>query len=216
MGRCDLKSVRVSPGDTYTIRLLDANPGKKYLPEWAGEYVSHYFIDIKSKEHGCFITFGLKKDMGPNSGKGGIMNYGSTEMRSPDFSDSKCSYLYNKCLDNGDSDCEDVCIGGEYVLINSKEKILRGKIVTEEGQQMKSELNDTQSKIINWFLSNCVDDTRPGRSKSYVAKLPFTFSFTPDRGSIIDWGAEEYFNCQKFANVFHNSPERIAKALSIV
>ena len=49
-----------------------------------------------------------------------------------------------------------------------------------------------------------------GRSThSYVSNLPFTFSFTPDFCSVVDWGPKEYYNCQKFVSVFHNQANRI-------
>ena len=225
----DIPDFRVKVGDTYSIRRLEALT--HYLgsfqslggiTDYMGAY--HTFIDIKCKrdqpdssppvspdsspvsspvsppkpssDHPthCFFTIGLK--MGPQR-KG-------TELSSPDFSEGKCTHLYNKCIEQKKStnECIKVCRGGNYVVATlDGKKHLRGTSVGETGQ-----LNEDQVYIINWFLEKSTDGDR-----GKIATLPFRFAWSA--GTCMS--GEDDFNCQKFTDMFSTNPDKIKQRLEI-
>ena len=124
---------------------------------------------------------------------------------------NKCK---KSCKDSGCQEkCEEEkggCLGANIYILKSNDKIFRGTIRPNYTDNKDyHNLNEYQVKIINWFLKNKtkIDDDR--ETPSYIANLPFTFSFTPNFCSFRDWGPKEYYNCQKFVSVFHNQAERI-------
>jgi len=191
----------------------------KGLQQRIGEIASHHYIEIEKKleKDTCLMTIGLRSDQ-KKTGESGIVRYLGTEILSPDFTDSKCTGLMNKCEEKCDNDdclsiCEKEkgqCLGANIFTLSSGQKILRGSIKNNySDNEDYHNLNLYQVNIINWFLENMrkVDDGRS--TQSYVSNLPFTFSFTPDFCSVVDWGPQEYYNCQKFVSVFHNQAKRI-------
>lgn len=222
MNRCVLSDTNfeVNENDKYSIRMLQPNG----LQAKIGAIASHHYIDIEKdigNDEKCFMTLGLRTENAKRAGHSGIIRYLGTELLSPDFADSKCSGLMNKCKRNcSDDTCEKncekgQCLGANIHTLNSNEVIFRGTIQPNYTNNKKNyhNLNNFQVKIVNWFLKNKskVNDRRS--TPSYIANLPFTFSFTPDFCSFIDWGPKEYYNCQKFVSVFHNDAERIWNVL---
>ena len=83
------------------------------------------------------------------------------------------------------------------------------------GKQYTGQLNKEQIAILHWFFQNSSSRiSRTGGRTIVNAQLPFTFSWIPDRCAFRDWGEEEYYNCQKFAIVFHTNPGSILKHIS--
>jgi hypothetical protein len=224
-------------GDKYTIRSLDNNEYKKRATPYLGDplvnKITHWYIDIETKTkkaaEPCIFTLGLK---GNTEKKGGIWAslgwaYSGTELRSPDFSDSICnSKIANLCNSSDDvKDClkNKGCINSEEYEIG---KILRGKIMTDEnGKKYKGFLNNEQLMIIEWFRKKSTLKTFTSKRTRKVTKywntsLPFTFTFFPGkcfkeyRGEYNGPdGNNVYYNCQKFATLFHADPEKILKYL---
>lgn len=225
--RCDLNdpTFRVNTNDKYSIRMLQppgiqANIGA--IQAKIGAIVSHHYIDIEKdlgNNNKCLITLGLRTENAKKAGHIGITKYLGTELLSPDFADAKCTGLMNKCKRSCKdsieckSKCEEEkggCLGANIYILNSNDKIIRGTMRPNYTDNKDyHNLNEYQVNIINWFLEHKtkIDDGR--ETPSYIANLPFTFSFTPNFCSIRDWGPNEYYNCQKFVSVFHNQAERI-------
>ena len=91
-------------------------------------------------------------------------------------------------------------------------EVVKGRSIKEkETEKIRHDLNETQANIINWFKLNSRQDSK--RENSFFTELPFTFSFLPNFCSTKDWGSNEYYNCQKFTEVFHKKPENIWKYL---
>jgi len=128
MNRCNLKEIRVNANDRYSIRMMQP----KGLQQRIGEIASHHYIDIEKKlEKGrCLMTIGLRSDQ-KNTGKSGVVSYLGTEILSPDFTDSKCTGLMNKCEKKCDNDdclsiCEKEkgqCLGANIFMLSSGQKI---------------------------------------------------------------------------------------------
>ena len=223
MNRCDLSETnfKVNKNDKYSIRMLQPAG----IQAKVGAIASHHYIDIE-KDLGnnkkCLMTLGLRTENAKRAGHIGITRYLGTELLSPDFADAKCTGLMNKCKrrckDSGcQQKCEEEkggCFGANIYILNSNDKIFRGTIRPNyTNNKNYHNLNTYQVKIVNWFLDN-MSLVNDGRSTpSYIANLPFTFSFTPDFCSFRDWGPKEYYNCQKFVSVFHNNAERIWNVL---
>ena len=220
MNRCDLNETRVNTNDEYSIRMMQPQG----IQQSIGEIASHHYIDIEKKlgnDMKCLMTIGLRSDQ-KRTGNNGIISYLGTEFLSPDFTDSKCTGLMDKCKEKcGNDECrgncaneKGRCLGANIYMLSSGHKILRGSIKSEYSDHKNyHNLNSFQVNIINWFLDNStmVNDNR--QTKSYYATLPFTFSFTPNFCSIKDWGPGEYYNCQKFVSVFHKSAKLIWNVL---
>lgn len=220
INRCDLMdpTFSVNTNDKYSIRMLQPAG----IQAKVGAIVSHHYIDIEKdlgNNNKCLMTLGLRTENAKKAGHIGITKYLGTELLSPDFADTKCTGLMNKCKrsckDSTEckSKCEEEkggCLGANIYILNSNDKIIRGTMRPNYTDNKDyHNLNEYQVNIINWFLQHKtkIDDGR--ETPSYIANLPFTFSFTPDFCSFRDWGPKEYYNCQKFVNVFHNQAERI-------
>lgn len=116
-----------------------------------------------------------------------------------------------------DSECQQKCeeekggcLGANIYILKSNDKIFRGTIRPNYTDNKDyHNLNEYQVNIINWFLQHMTKIHDDRETPSYIANLPFTFSFTPNFCSFRDWGPKEYYNCQKFVSVFHNQAERI-------
>jgi hypothetical protein len=219
--KCDRDAIRVSEYDSYSIHSIAHNVmAKPIMSENLAESTSHNYIDIQNNANNCFITIGLKMD---DTGGLAIRRYHGTELRSPDVIYGICKHKYEKCindtpkvisLDNIHADCKNKCIGIPDKL---EDNIFRGKIVKKDGEEQKGKLTATQAKIINFFLINRKKkvDEKTDRIE-YVYELPFTFSWTPNICAGKGWvfpgyegTAAEYYNCQKFASVFHTEPDKL-------
>jgi hypothetical protein len=221
--KCDRDAIRVSEYDSYSIHSIAHNVmAKPIMSENLAESTSHNYIDIQNNANNCFITIGLKMD--DKSGLTGILRWHGTELSSPDVIYGVCKHRYEKCMDDRQkkdmspekkhAECKEKCIGIPDQL---EDNIFRGKIVKKDGVEQKGMLTATQANIINFFLINRKKkvDEKTGRIE-YVYELPFTFSWTPDFCTREAFGltgsvgtAAEYYNCQKFASVFHTEPDNL-------
>ena len=111
MNRCDLSKTnfRVNKNDKYSIRMLQPAG----IQAKVGAIASHHYIDIE-KDLGnnkkCLMTIGLRTENAKRAGHIGVTRYLGTELLSPDFADSKCTGLMNKCKRRcSDSGCQKKC-----------------------------------------------------------------------------------------------------------
>lgn len=233
MERCNVYNTegvlfRFNEGDPYSIRYLDSNILKYEL----NGLILHHFVHIihknKDTNKTCFFTFGMKSDELMNPDRRGATygtSYSKTILQAPDFSDLICSSKVNKCFNQYKdiNRCKNQCIGIKGIskpvdtmimqtVPSDRKAIAIGKVATHRGKQYQGTLNETQTKILNFFIEDSHIKNRNGvLYREY--QLPFTFSFLADVCHLIDWQEKEYYNCKKFAFTFHDNPSKIWKVL---
>ncbi len=224
MQKCEIyddpNSFRFNEGDQFSIRYLS---DKTYLPELSGLTLHHFVHIIHKDKHtnkSCFVTFGLKSHQLVNPKRFGA-NYGTsysgTVVQSPDFAALMCSARVNKCMDKYDDTgrCKKECIGVKGIMQVQGKYTSLGKVAQGEfGFKYQGKLNAIQTNILNFFLEHAtLRESRSGtRWREYI--MPYTFSFLADVCPVINWGEQEYFNCQKFAFLFNTNPSDIWKILT--
>lgn len=223
MRRCDINSVEFTPGMPYTIRSMGRNP---YQPK----IMSHTYIHIQATDGNheskkCFYTFGLKSDdrklVSPKRiGAGYGTSYVGTLLQAPDFADLQCASRLTKCKSQNQSkgrdgsECGALCSAKGFSLLmqqqNDGDAANQNKYVFYGNIMGSGFLNDTQCNILNAFKEKSITQER-GETKWKEYKMPFTFSFLAACPTPVDWREAEYYNCQKFAQVFHTKPAQIWK-----
>lgn len=207
----------VDVGNKYTIRSVVNVPYNSLasLPfrSLGMDKYTHYFINIITS-NGCELKFGLKE-----------VNGVGTEVTFPDSIQSVCTYKFNKCIEkrNNPETCKNQgCFG-----INTYKKINDGSDKYDinylihkdvDGTEMSGVLNQAQVNITNWLLNNYKKkvDEKKGRV-TYIVDLPFKFYFTSDfcyGGNFTGiYSNSVFYNCKKFAHIFHKDPEILVQYL---
>lgn len=207
------------PGLKYTIRAIGQNRMN------FSTAISHTFIQISTRDSvtnkPCFYSFGLKSGdlMNPNRPLSIVgTSYYGTILQEPDFAEMLCSKRVMACKkqeqirssnsiaglrERPKSKCDSVCFMKGYSRSSTGEYFAMGHILA------KGTLNKIQADIVNHLVLNGVKHKSKSSDTTWkVYKMPFTFSFFAACPSM-DWKEQEYFNCQKFAILFHSNPWRI-------
>lgn len=216
--RCDLDSVKFSPGQHYSIRTLtDATKAGNALLE-AGkpalELINlarpHHYIDVVATdgssvtgENSCRVSAGLMfKDLNAKHFFGG-----STELHMPDKFDIKCSiYCVKKRKKDRKANCQSVCPGAD--------RDGRGEVVHDaEGVPMAGKLSTSQANVLTWLVKNASKRKREkGRVANNVTDLPFTYLFplfAPSKKDIDAATCTDFSNCRHLGQMFHEHPNML-------